>query len=282
MRAIKKINNNVAICIDGNGNQLVAFGRGIGFPPMPYELTDLKQVERTFYDISGNYVDMINDIPEDVIRFTARMLDSARAILPYELMPNLILTLADHIAFCLERHRKGIYVRMPLVYEISQTYPLEMRIAQYILREMEKEFGVKVNPREASGIALSILNARVDAKGLDAENSELNQKHFDYIQEEITRMIEHEFRFTVDRTSFGFARFSTHLQHLCERLVSGGELSTENTRMYRMLQKEYPQIDECAEKVRLFLQKELQCNVSDEEKLYLILHINRINAKQEG
>lgn len=281
MRAIKKINNNVAICIDGNGNQLVAFGRGIGFPPMPYELTDLKQVERTFYDISGNYVDMINDIPEDVIRFTALMLDSARAILPYELMPNLILTMADHIAFCIERHRKGIYVRMPLVYEISQTYPLEMKIAQYILREMEKSFGVKVNPREASGIALSILNARVDAKSADSENSELNQKHFDYIQEEVTRMIEREFRFSVDRASFGFARFSTHLQHLCERLTSGEEVATENSRMYMTLKKEYPQIDECAEKIKLFLERELQCSVSDEEKLYLILHINRISANIE-
>ena len=31
MRAIKKINNNVAICADSNNKELIAFGKGIGF-----------------------------------------------------------------------------------------------------------------------------------------------------------------------------------------------------------------------------------------------------------
>ena len=41
MIVLKKINNNVAICRDGNQRELIAIGRGIGFPPTPYELTDL-------------------------------------------------------------------------------------------------------------------------------------------------------------------------------------------------------------------------------------------------
>jgi len=82
MRAVKKINNNVAICIDGTGNELVAFGKGIGFPAMPYEITDLKLIDQTFYNISSNYVDMINELPEDIITFTARILDDIRTVLP--------------------------------------------------------------------------------------------------------------------------------------------------------------------------------------------------------
>ena len=30
MKIIKKINNNVAEAIDGNGNHLIAFGKGLG------------------------------------------------------------------------------------------------------------------------------------------------------------------------------------------------------------------------------------------------------------
>ena len=38
MRVVKKINNNVAECLDNNGKSLVAFGRGIGFPKdAPYD-----------------------------------------------------------------------------------------------------------------------------------------------------------------------------------------------------------------------------------------------------
>lgn len=279
MRAVKKINNNVAVCIDGNGNQLVAFGKGIGFPAMPYEITDLRLIDQTFYNISSNYVDMINELPEDVITFTAKMLDDVRAVLPYELMPNLILTLADHIAFCLERYRRNIYVRMPLLYEIAQTYPLELKLAQYILREIEKKFDVRLNPREASGIAISIINARLDIKQASGQQ-DLNQRQIDNMLEEITRIIEREFHFTCDRTSFSYARFSTHLQHLFERLNTDKEFATDNARMYQALRKEYPQVDGCIDQIEAFIQKELHFALSDEEKLYLILHINRVCAKE--
>ena len=45
MKVIKKINNNVALCLDGNQRELIAFGKGIGFKPIPYELTDLSVIE---------------------------------------------------------------------------------------------------------------------------------------------------------------------------------------------------------------------------------------------
>ena len=37
MRVIRNINNNVALCLDGNGNEVVAFGKGIGFKKPPYD-----------------------------------------------------------------------------------------------------------------------------------------------------------------------------------------------------------------------------------------------------
>ena len=46
MRVIKKINNNVALCLDNNNHELIAFGKGIGFPKIPYELDDLNKIDR--------------------------------------------------------------------------------------------------------------------------------------------------------------------------------------------------------------------------------------------
>lgn len=56
MIAVKKINNKVAVCRDGNQQELIAIGRGIGFPPAPYELTDLSKVDRTFCDVAQQYI----------------------------------------------------------------------------------------------------------------------------------------------------------------------------------------------------------------------------------
>lgn len=52
MKIIRQINNNAALALDGNGKELVVLGRGVGFPKMPYELTDLSRIERTFYDVN--------------------------------------------------------------------------------------------------------------------------------------------------------------------------------------------------------------------------------------
>ena len=114
MMVVKKINNNVAICRDGNQLELIAFGKGIGFPPTPYELTDLNKVDRTFYNISQKYIPLLNDIPPDIIDFTARQLATVQDKLPYETNPNLVMTLADHIAFAMERVEKGFSFKCPL------------------------------------------------------------------------------------------------------------------------------------------------------------------------
>lgn len=67
MEITRKINNNVALGVDSNGREIVVCGKGIGFPKMPYTLTDMSQVQRTYYDISAHNVEMFNEIPEDIL-----------------------------------------------------------------------------------------------------------------------------------------------------------------------------------------------------------------------
>ena len=52
MRVVKKINNNVVVCLDQHGEELVAFGKGLGFQKVPYELTDMTKVTMTFYKLN--------------------------------------------------------------------------------------------------------------------------------------------------------------------------------------------------------------------------------------
>ena len=63
MRVVKKLNNNFAICVcvDGEGKELIAAGKGIGFPKTPYELEDLNLITRTFYDIDQKYTGLFKD-----------------------------------------------------------------------------------------------------------------------------------------------------------------------------------------------------------------------------
>lgn len=283
MRAVKKINNNVAICIDSHNKDLVAFGKGIGFPSMPYEITDLSKLDRTFYNIKPQYISMLNDIPQEVIAFTARIVDIAQAQLYYNLNPNLVLTLADHIAFAMERRKKGIYIHMPLVYDIEQTYPEEIQIAKYTLQKVEEKFGVRLPFQEASGIALSLINAKITEKesGATGEESALQQKSDEQIIEHLTKIIEQEMHIHINRESFNYARYATHVQYLLQRIYEHKHVDSKNLSMYQSLREEFTAVSDCVDQMDRYLQEEIHVSLSEEEKLYLIMHANRICAKEE-
>lgn len=63
MKIIRKINNNAAIAQDKRGRELVVLGRGVGFHPVPYELTDLSVIYRTYYDVNPKYFGLAGNFP---------------------------------------------------------------------------------------------------------------------------------------------------------------------------------------------------------------------------
>lgn len=278
MRAIRKINNNVAICVDGSGSELIAMGRGIGFGQLPRELS-LKEIERTFYDVDKQYIDTIRDLPTDVIEFSAGIIDIARNELPYELGPNAFLLLADHISFLLERLRRNIHVKMPLTYDVQQMYPAEYRIARYTLGRINKTFSVDCPQNEAVGIAINLLNARVSEDEVQTPSAALAAQ-YETMLEDITEIVEEHFHIIVDRNSFNFSRYATHLQYLFQRITQNATIQSDNLSLYRGLREEFPQVAACVDKVDILLQQRWHCTLSEEERLYLMLHINRICTKE--
>lgn len=277
MQVIKKLNNNFAICLDNEGKELIAYGKGIGFPKVPYELTDLNQIDRTFYDIDHKYLDLLPELPEKVVDFTAKLVDIAHNELQYELNPNLVMTLADHIHFCIQRARKKIVVQMPLICEIEQSFPREAKIGKYAVRQMERRFAVQLNENEASGIAMSFVNARNSA---EQKGDTSIQKWFQEALEDTISIVEDTVGILIERDSFNFARYSSHLMYLLKRIDSNQTLDTDNGIMYQSIREEFPEIAECIDKIEEYFEKRFDIQLSEEEKMYLMLHINRICVRE--
>lgn len=278
MLVVKKINNNAAICRDNNGRELIAFGRGIGFPKLPYELTDLKKIERTFYNVSEQYLTLVNDIPYEIVHFTAGQLTALQDELPYETNSNLVLTLADHIAFAIERAQKGIYVRMPSVYELELNYPLEVKIGKEIVEAIKKQFRVALPKGEVQGIAMHLINAR---DGLRAgEESPGIEQFYEEILKKTTEIIGQELHIKVREDTFNYARFATHVQYLLERTFEKKPIDTSNLSMYKSVREEYPEISDCVDRICDYYKEAWTLDLSEEERLYLIIHVNRVCSKE--
>lgn len=271
MRAIKRINNNAAICVDGNGHQLIALGRGVGFGEMPRELA-LKDVKRTFYGIDAKYLSFIDEVDPDILEFSAQFADVVTQQLSYELSPNLPITLADHIQFAIKRAREHMVVSMPLAIDVEQAHPVEYRLAEMALRGIRRTFDVRMPRGEASGIALSIVNAAV---GSSARTAKVNER-MDGMLEEVLGAVEADMGVAVDRSSFAYARFATHVRYLLERIAKGEPIESENLGLYEVLEEQYPEAVACAKHIAGMVAAAYGAELTSEELIYLILHINRI------
>ncbi len=276
MRAIQKINNNVALCADSSGRRVIALGKGIGFGVMPRTLA-LSEIDRTFYELDVKYLPLLRELSEDVLALSIQLIDKASDELPYQLNPNVVLTLADHIAFALERHRKGIRVQLPLYYDVAQMYPKEIKIGLYALKQIRKDYRIILPEEEAAGIALNLVNSKVQWK---TEPSGEVQRTYEEMLRRITDIVEQAFGFTVERESFNYARFATHLYYLFQRIYDKKMMDSDNFQMYAGMQEGFPDVAACVNRIGDYLKDSCHVDLNNEERLYLMLHVNRICTKE--
>lgn len=274
MKLLRKINNNAAVAQDKRGREMVVLGRGVGFHPMPYELTDLSVVYRTFYDVDPQYYEMLSSLPEEALMAAADIAEQAEIALQAELNPNLPFTLADHIAFAQEREKQGIRLATPLHYDVQHLYPREYELGLQAMETVRLRTGTALPRAEAVNIALHIVNAELEGSDLSSTLAAVE------VLDEVTVLVERELGIALDRESYNYARFAMHIQFLVRRLSSGKVMEQGSGKMLSELSAEYPATYRCAQAVAKEIEQRHGWHCSSDEVLYLMLHIDRVQNRQ--
>lgn len=95
--------------------------------------------------------------------------------------------------------------------------------------------------------------------------------------QEITNIVKYYFKVSFDEDSVYFYRLSTHLKFFCYRLLHQGEVVENNDeKLYAVIKKKYLNAYRCMEKISLYLNEKYDYQLSNEERLYLTIHIARI------
>lgn len=272
MKIKKNINNNVSLCIDNKGRELIAFGKGIGFIKPPYEVP-LDKIERTFYNIKETDLDLIASISTDVLEAAINITDSVERNLNITLMPSAALALADHIEFAIQRKRQHIVLALPVQEDIRQLYPDEVKEAYKALDIIKEYTGVRLRKDEAITIALHFISNRIE-KTFDTD------VNINKILKKITDIIEQTFTLRIDKESFDYSRFITHVNYLMKRVVKGAQSDSDNKEMFESMKKQYPLSYECVREINMVFLEELDRSLNDEELLYLMIHINRSCSRE--
>lgn len=272
MRAIKKLNNNVAYCIDASGKDVIALGKGLGFGSFPRELS-LNEIERTFYNIDNRVAEAISNIDDDIFRISVDVIDYANSLIVEPLSPTIVFTMADHINFTIQRYRDGNKIRLPIAYDIQYLFENEYKVGIYALKVIKDKLKIYLPEDEASYIALHIVNSKTQSS-----SSELDEDMINHIVE----MIEKEFTISIDQQDFSYSRFVSHMHYLLKRIRNKEQMEEKNIEMYEALAKQYPDVNKCVENITLYLNDKNKVNLSSEEKMYLLLHINRLYDREEN
>ncbi len=131
---------------------------------------------------------------------------------------------------------------------------------------------------------------QVNNKPLENENSDMFTLMQDKLTEELecVEMIEkhlnknygwNKFKIEFDEDSFEFTRFVTHIRYFIMRQVNNKPLENENSDMFTLMQDKLTEELECVEMIEKYLNKNYGWKCTNDEKLYLMLHIQRIRKQ---
>lgn len=275
MKVIRSINNNVAICLDDDGNELIAISKGIGFKPTPYEITDLNLIQKTYYNISKNYINLFQHIPTQYFEIASKIIAFAKLRLHVNLNPNVVMTLADHIMFMIERYHKKLEINYSAFFDLKYTNPDEFAVGKYGVKLINKYEGIQISEIEAYGIAFHFINA------ISSTNTNKGKQLSEGMLNDITDIIETHFHIMIDKDGFNYSRFVTHINYLLKRGEKDQLINTENIVLYENLIREFPDSYLCVQKIDEYFEKILKWRLNKEEVLYLILHVNRLYAHED-
>lgn len=271
----KVINNNIISAYEKSGAEVIVMGRGIGFKKKQGEVVPADQISKIFRiksrTLAEQFKELLANMPLERVRISDEIISHAKDHLKLKLNQSIYVTLTDHINFAIERVSQGIEPQNALLWEIKRFYPQEFQLGIYALELIQDRLGILLPEDEAGFIALHFVNAEYGTDIRDAV------KFPDQMQA-IVDIVERDLGILLDESSLHYERFMTHIKFLIQRIYRKELLSSEDRELSLLMQRKYPREYQCSVKVAEYIMQATGCRLSEEEIMYLSVHIRRVST----
>ena len=269
----KVINNNIISAYEKSGAEVIVMGRGIGFKKKQGEVVPADQISKIFRiksrTLAEQFKELLANMPLERVRISDEIISHAKDHLKLKLNQSIYVTLTDHINFAIERVSQGIEPQNALLWEIKRFYPQEFQLGIYALELIQDRLDILLPEDEAGFIALHFVNAEYGTDIRDAV------KFPDQMQA-IVDIVEHDLGILLDESSLHYERFMTHIKFLIQRIYRKELLSSEDRELSLMMRRKYPREYQCSVKVAEYIMQATGSRLSEEEIMYLSVHIRRV------
>ena len=271
----KVINNNIISAYEKSGAEVIVMGRGIGFKKKQGEVVPADQISKIFRiksrTLTEQFKELLANMPLERVRISDEIISHAKDHLKLKLNQSIYVTLTDHINFAIERVSQGIEPQNALLWEIKRFYPQEFQLGIYASELIHDRLGILLPEDEAGFIALHFVNAEYGTDIRDAV------KFPDQMQA-IVDIVERDLGILLDESSLHYERFMTHIKFLIQRIYRKELLSSEDRELSLMMQRKYPREYQCSVKVAEYIMQATGSRLSEEEIMYLSVHIRRVST----
>ncbi|WP_303188687.1 BglG family transcription antiterminator LicT [uncultured Clostridium sp.] len=277
MKIDKIINNNLIRTFDNNGKEILLMGCGLGFQKKIGDTIDRSKIEKIYAienkNDSNKLMNLLSEIPLEYIQVSNEIISYAKYSLGKRLNDNIYISLTDHISFAIERYKQGLNFKNALLWEIKRFYNHEFLIGKEALTIIKKRLDIMLSEDEAASIALHIVNAQLNSRDMN-DTLDITK-----VIQNILNIVKFHFNIELDEYSLHYERFITHLKFFAQRILSGKVVKSDDANFCEMIKEQYKDSYLCAEKVKKYILKEFNHEISDEEMMYLTVHIKRIVKK---
>lgn len=270
----KIMNNNLIFSKNYKGEDIIIAGLGIGFQKKSGDQIDEKKIERIFIlekDINKDKMTkLFQDIPIDYLYVADQIVELGEKKLGKKLSRNIYLTLSDHIYYASERIKKGMIFSNELLWEIKRFYPDEYKFSIECVDIINEKLKINFPIEEASFLALHIVNAEIGGQAVQEAISMTK------LIQDILNIIKYEFAIKIDEDSLDYTRLVLHLKFFAQRLLKNQVDKADAGFLYKQVQENMARAFTCTKKIENYLRKIYSYNLSENEKVFLTIHIDRV------
>ncbi len=278
------LNNNAVIAADENRKEVVVVGSGIGFKSRKGQILKKEDIQKVFIlqeaCASANLIQLLSSIDENYIEVSKKIVKYGRDNLDIKIHDSIYVTLSDHIRVAILRKRREIIFDYSMNWSIRKIYRNEYHVGEVALKIIEKECGVKLPEEEAGAIAWHFVNAEIGNT-----SDEMHDMAFlTSLIQKVVNFVKYYLGIEPDEESIEYYRFLRYLQSIALRIEMKQKMDLKKNRfdeeMLMLAKNKFQEAYECVEKMSELIRREYFSEISTEEFLQLIMHIERFIEKE--
>lgn len=273
MYCILRILNNNALLAEekGDGSERILLGKGIGFGKRAGDEVTIDEGVQVYTPVvreeQHSAIHAVNAIDPVYIETTGKIIEAAEKVFD-SINGDILLPLADHLAFAARRERENIFLSNPFIPDIKILFGKEYAVALESRSIIEEMTGYRISDDEAGFIALHIHS------GLSDEAVSETLKATQLIDESM-QIIEEHLEKEMQKEALNYIRLMSHLYYMVVRTKTGEAVNID---LNEFVQEKYPEAMKIAALICDNMAEKLERQIMQEEVGFLAIHIQRMIA----